>query len=85
MTLNFAYLFSTCHKCQWSSMLNKDDILTMKTNDNENFQKNKYYHKAQQRTFKHFINWFEGLPWWPSGKESTFQCRGCGFDPWSGN
>ena len=37
-------------------MLNKDDILAMKTNDNENFQRNKYYHKAQQRTF---INWFE--------------------------
>lgn len=40
-------------------MLNKDDILTMKTNDNENFQRNKYYHKAQQRTFKYFINSFE--------------------------
>ena len=28
---------------------------------------------------------FGGLPWWPSGKESALQCRGCGFDPWSGN
>ena len=27
----------------------------------------------------------EGLPWWSSGKESPFQCRGCGFDLWSGN
>ena len=26
-----------------------------------------------------------GLPWWSSGKESTFQCRGCGFNPWSRN
>ena len=26
-----------------------------------------------------------GLPWWSNGKESAFQCRGCGFDPWSGN
>jgi len=25
-----------------------------------------------------------GLPWWPSGKESTCQCRRQGFDPWSG-
>ena len=25
-----------------------------------------------------------GLPWWLSGKESTFQCRRCGFHPWSG-
>ena len=34
-------------------------------------------------------NWNEGPPWWSSGKESTFQCRGCRFnsipDPWSGN
>ena len=27
----------------------------------------------------------EGLPWWSSGYEFTFQCRGHGFDPWSGN
>ena len=25
-----------------------------------------------------------GLPWWSSGKESALQCRGRGFDPWSG-
>ena len=24
------------------------------------------------------------LPWWLSGKESTCQCRRCGFDPWAG-
>ena len=24
------------------------------------------------------------LPWWLSGKESTCQCRRCGFDPWVG-
>ena len=24
-----------------------------------------------------------GLPWWPSGKESTCQCRRHGFKPWS--
>ena len=23
-----------------------------------------------------------GLPWWLSGKESTYQCRRCQFDPW---
>ena len=27
---------------------------------------------------------FLGLPWWLSGKESTCQCRRCGFDPWVG-
>ena len=25
-----------------------------------------------------------GLPWWPSGKESTCQSRRHKFDPWSG-
>ena len=25
-----------------------------------------------------------GLPWWCSGWESTCQCRGHGFEPWSG-
>ena len=25
-----------------------------------------------------------GLPWWISGKESAYQCRGHRFDPWSG-
>ena len=25
-----------------------------------------------------------GLPWWRSGKESACQCRGHGFEPWSG-
>ncbi|KAJ8786649.1 hypothetical protein J1605_006138 [Eschrichtius robustus] len=25
-----------------------------------------------------------GLPWWCSGCESACQCRGHGFDPWSG-
>ena len=24
-----------------------------------------------------------GLPWWPSGKESSCQCRRHGFHPWS--
>ena len=23
-------------------------------------------------------------PWWFSGKESSCQCRRCGFDPWTG-
>ena len=25
-----------------------------------------------------------GLPWWCSGWESTWHCRGHGFEPWSG-
>ena len=25
-----------------------------------------------------------GLSWWLNGKESTYQCRRCGFNPWVG-
>ena len=25
-----------------------------------------------------------GLPWWLSGKQSAYQCRSHGFNPWSG-
>ena len=39
----------------------------------------KCYHKCPQNTEA------EGrLPWWCSGWESACQCRGQGFDPWSG-
>ena len=36
------------------------------------------------------LRWFSKhkwgrLPWWLSGKASALQCRGLGFDPWSGN
>ena len=27
-------------------------------------------------------NLIEGLPWWLSDKESAYQCRRPGFDPW---
>ena len=26
-----------------------------------------------------------GIPWQSNGEYFTFQCRGCGFNPWSGN
>ena len=45
--------------------------------------KYKYSLKAWKDTQHNAVNnllW--GLPWWSSGWESTFQCRGCGFDPW---
>ena len=29
-------------------------------------------------------DWAKGLPWWRSGWESACQCRGHGFEPWSG-
>ena len=32
----------------------------------------------------HIIGKNTGLPWWRSGWESACQCRGHGFEPWSG-
>ena len=29
-------------------------------------------------------DWKRGLPWWCSGWESSYQCRGHQLDPWSG-
>ena len=41
------------------------------------------------RKGKHIKTQIRGLPppppQWFSGWESTFKCRGCGFNPWSGN
>ena len=34
--------------------------------------------------FHHFKKKLQGLPWWRSGWESACQCRGHGFEPWSG-
>ena len=31
-----------------------------------------------------FSTWCHGLPWWLSGKESAWQRKGCGFNPWFG-
>ena len=33
---------------------------------------------------KRIKNYKTGLPWWRSGWESACQCRGHGFEPWSG-
>ena len=35
------------------------------------------------KTVKNILT--SGLPWWSSGEDFFFQCRGCGFSSWSGN
>ena len=37
-----------------------------------------------QNNFIHNSQKLGGLPWWRSGWESACQCRGHGFEPWSG-
>ena len=36
------------------------------------------------KVFLMYKNTKDGLPWWRSGWESACQCRGHGFEPWSG-
>ena len=44
-------------------------------------QENFLVRKSLSVLFKSLIS---GLPWWHSGWESACQCRGRGFEPWSG-
>ena len=40
---------------------------------------------TQKHTHTHSLKEEKGgLPWWRSGWESACQCRGHGFEPWSG-
>ena len=39
-----------------------------------------FFKKSNLLHLKHVL----GLPWWRSGWESACQCRGHGFEPWSG-
>ena len=41
-------------------------------------------HKAPDGKIINFKDICSGLPWWCSGWESACQCRGHGFEPWSG-
>lgn len=60
MTFDVAYFFSHVTNTYGVQYLKKkNDILTMKSNNNANFQAKKYSHKAQQRTFTYFISWLE--------------------------
>ena len=40
--------------------------------------------KLKPRTRPYFKKKLLGFPWWRSGRESACQCRGHGFEPWSG-
>ena len=45
----------------------------------------KYIKCTRKRVFSYYNNNYHiGLPWWCSGWESACQCRGHGFEPWSG-
>ena len=53
----------------------------------ETFNKDLEELKRKQIMMNNTINEIKnslGLPWWHSGWESACQCRGHGFEPWSG-
>ena len=39
---------------------------------------------SEENTIQMFKKTEKGLPWWRSGWEPACQCRGHGFEPWSG-
>ena len=41
-------------------------------------------HGVTRNSKKLTLNLTAGFPWWRSGWESACQCRGHGFEPWSG-
>ena len=42
------------------------------------------FKRRNKKRTKHTLKMYPGLPWWRSGWESACQCRGHGFEPWSG-
>ena len=73
-----------CH-LQYSQM-DTENITLSEVNQTE---KDKYYISLICRIKKIIqMNLYkkqkQGLPWWRSGWESACQCRGHGFEPWSG-
>ena len=42
-----------------------------------------YFLECKQNNNSKHVQQILGLPRWCSGKESTCQCRKCGFDPWA--
>ena len=64
-------------KGQWCEAQSKSEGLGTR---NANVQgRRRWIFQLKQRDLK-----FWGLPWWRSGWESACQCRGHGFEPWSG-
>ena len=49
-----------------------------------NFYSTSYLGQTGQRKYLPIINHVRGVPWWLSGKESIYQWRRLGLDPWVG-
>ena len=63
----------------------RKEIIKIRSETNEKEMKEKMakINKTKSWSFEK-IKKLIGLPWWRSGWESACQCRGHGFEPWSG-
>ena len=53
-------------------------------NNQNNLEKAERNLRIHTSHFQNILQKQTGLPWWCSGWESACQCRGHGFEPWSG-
>ena len=70
-----------------SDLTLKQEVVYVENHGNRStMYKSKCQHQngLQERENRTFKRDTEGLPWWRSGWESACQCRGHGFEPWSG-
>ena len=80
----------------WKTLTNAIHYLVLLSNPHKTWEKrDKNYFifiwrncifRKSKRFSQSYLKWwnFGELPWWLSGKESTCQCSGRRFDPWSG-
>ena len=72
----------SCSEKLWSKSEWRKEVLLF----NKDFPFSLLKHRMGMRQQSKFVlkKSFLGLPWWRSGSESSCQCRGHGFEPWSG-
>ena len=81
--------FTCCLLVHWQDLRGKGPLLGMRCwNSSPSLHLLQYVscmgsHRVSNAHWP-FKRWYQGLPWWRSGWESVCQCRGYGFEPWSG-
>ena len=81
MELSYVTVLISKPKCLIKSTCRELLVNTVKKKTSLIIFHSDYIFKFLITFIKSFI---QGLPWWHSGWESACQCRGHGFEPWSG-
>ena len=71
-------------KGKYFPILHKCTLHTVQNVDSTDEKKSKSPTESQYPEITTIKILMHGLPWWRSGWESACQCRGHGFEPWSG-